>query len=200
LREVRNGGSYSLMRTRTRWLPPAILCVLVFGCSGEDKQEAAVESEPTVPRPDEYVEPQALLETPEPSAEPMPTSEGEELEPSAEPGAPPPAPPPEPEVIPPNPNVHPGWSRAGVTCAGEGLACGQCDDTTICFFSEPAACVPRADDDSFTCGVGALVACDASRPYCVSQTCMTLAEASCFCTAQPGDTAAACEADPSAAL
>jgi hypothetical protein len=185
-----------------RWLPPASLCVWVLGCSEGGKEEEAAESAPTAPRPDEYVEPQALLENPEPSTEPMPSAEpmpttGEEQEPAAEPAAPPP---PETEVTAPNPNVHPGWSRAGLTCAGEGLACGQCDDTTICFFSEPAACVPRADDDSFTCGAGALVGCDASRPYCVSQTCMTLAEASCFCTAQPGDTAAACEADPSAAL
>jgi hypothetical protein len=123
--------------------------LLLLGCgSNEAKGEAPVEA-PTVQRPAEYVAPQALLEAPEPSVEPEPAAE-EVPEPVAKPAAAPPPPPPEPEAIPPNPNAHPGWSRAGLTCAGEGLSCGQCDDTTICFFSEPAACVPRADDDGLT--------------------------------------------------
>jgi hypothetical protein len=86
-----------------------------------------------------------------------------------------------------------GWSREGITCSDLGEPCGGCAEGNICFFSSPAVCVPKASTGGLLCSVGA---CDVERPYCIDSNCMTLDEAACFCTAEPGNGQSGCDVNP----
>ena len=84
------------------------------------------------------------------------------------------------------------WSRDGLTCGTLGAACGDCSGETVCYFDDLKACIPD-HGSSFICGLGS---CDEASPYCIQGQCMTLDEASCFCTGEPGDSGTGCKTAP----
>jgi trimeric autotransporter adhesin len=85
------------------------------------------------------------------------------------------------------------WSRTGITtCSTLGQGCSLCSSDTICYQYLANACVPRGRE-GLRCSVGS---CTGDLPYCIDDHCMSLAEASCFCTADPGNTFAGCMVSP----
>ncbi len=86
------------------------------------------------------------------------------------------------------------WQRTELTCDNVGLPCGNCNDGTVCYGESLSVCVPRPDPGiTWRCSVGT---CESDAPYCIFDQCMTLEEASCFCTASPGSTAYGCSLGP----
>lgn len=89
--------------------------------------------------------------------------------------------------------ASPLWTRAGITTCGTlGQGCTACAGDTICYFYGPNACVPNIGS-SLRCAVGS---CGPDKPYCIDDACMTLEQASCFCTANPGRAAPGCAVSP----
>jgi hypothetical protein len=87
------------------------------------------------------------------------------------------------------------WSRDGIAatvCSTLGQDCGSCGGDTICYYFGPNACILNVGS-AFRCSIGS---CPAANPYCIDDQCMTLEQASCFCTADPGRTAPNCAVSP----
>jgi hypothetical protein len=89
--------------------------------------------------------------------------------------------------------ASPLWSRdSSASCGTLGTPCAGCGSDSICYLSAPNACVPRPGG-GLRCSVGG---CAADKPYCIDENCMTLAQAQCFCTAEPGSSASGCDQSP----
>jgi hypothetical protein len=86
------------------------------------------------------------------------------------------------------------WSRTGLSCTDLGKSCGNCTGDTICYQLTPDACVPRSEAGfNIRCGIGS---CPSDAPYCIDDYCLTLSDASCFCTAGLGAAFAGCQITP----
>ncbi len=187
------------MRQGMVWVLGATLSL---GCGGADDDKQTPMATPTVVMAPERPEPEEslIVDSASTDSEEQPVDPVETAEPT--PTAPEPVTPePQPTAVEepaylPNPNVHPTWDRAGLTCTDLGDVC-PCDEEGICQLGDPSMCVPREGAGGLICSAGSAGSCEAERPYCLHQTCMTLEEAHCFCTAQPGDTSPGCEREAS---
>jgi hypothetical protein len=89
----------------------------------------------------------------------------------------------------------PEWSRSGLTCGAIGMACENCadDSDTLCYLGEEFVCVPKDSTGGLLCSRGS---CPTERPYCMDRNCMTLEEANCLCTGDPGSSVPDCALPP----